>query len=248
MYNGQIADSAMGGSVFQPPLDSERLERSIVCPILPVVGRGTDIWGVAMATDNNNVLRCASKWRMAGVGDIVNVYDLRVQEAVGVVADADVLEGVRNWFAQVYGFSDLNNLYHASVKHQEISVFNRTEDYPVGFVPRIPALDGIDSAEVAPETLAPLVIFRTPVSRMVGKKFLPPTSLGALDAGLYSAGSLSAMRDFADVVMVAQEAEADFFLQYVVTGVNPAPSYAPTSYAVRDVPAVLRRRKRGIGS
>lgn len=203
---------------------------------------------MADSTDGFDVLRCACTWRFASAADIVNVVDLRPNELVGSALDSDVIQGVGQWFNTVYADGGITGLMSSLNVHQDIAIYNLTDDYPVGYTGRLPVLDGEGVAEALPTGVSALLTFRTAVSRRLGRKYLPPFTIDQLDDGRWGAGTMTVLAAVAVDYRLSVAVGEDFELQYVVRASASAASNVASSAIVRDVPAYQRRRKIGVGS
>lgn len=203
---------------------------------------------MANSTDGFDILRCAFRWRFGGAGDIVMVVDLQPDGLVGTAMDSAVVGAVEQWGLHVLEDGGLFPLMSNLCVHEDVAIYNLTDDYPVGFTGRIAAWDGSGTAEALPPQLAALLTFRTSTARRLGRKYLPPFTVTQLDDGRWGAGTVSVLRDLAELFTGSSETAEDWDIRYVVRSSSGAGSSLPTSYIVRDVPSTQRSRKIGVGS
>lgn len=203
---------------------------------------------MADSTDGFDVLRCACTWRYQSAGDVVNVVDLRPNELVGSALDSDVVSGVAQWFNTVYADGGVTTFMTEDLLHQDIAIYNLTDDYPVGYTGRLPVLDGENVGQALPSGVSALVTFRTAVSRRLGRKYLPPFTTTDVVAGRWSSGVMTMLAAFATDMRTSQAVGEDFELQYVVRATASAASNVAVSALIRDTPSYQRRRKIGVGS
>lgn len=201
-----------------------------------------------MATNLLDVIRVAVKWRNQYSGDVVNVFDFQLAGSVFPLTDGEVIDDVRNMIDTIYGDSDMIQSMHAANKHEEIAIFSVSNDYPIGYTGRVSTLDGVDAADTLPTGVAQLVIFRTAVSRRVGKKYLPPYSVGAMTADEFDVSYNIRAQNWAEQLMVPFTALSGALYRYVVLSSVTLTPTIPTSYAVRSIPAYQRRRREGRGA
>lgn len=203
---------------------------------------------MADSTDGFDILRCAFKWRFGGSGDIVMVVDLQPDGLVGSATDDAVLGAVEQWGLHVLEDGGLFGLMSNLCVHEDVAVYNLTDDYPVGNIGRIAAWDGDGASEALPSQVAALLTFRTSVSRRLGRKYLPPFTVDQVDNGRWSAGTVTVLRDIAELFTGSQPTAETWDIRYVVRASASAASSLPTSFIVRDVPSTQRSRKIGVGS
>lgn len=201
-----------------------------------------------MAIDNNTVLRCAVKHRLAGKSDIMNVYDLRVIESTfdGTVPSA--IAAVEDWFTEMYDTCSIPSAQTDQLVHVDISIYDMTHDAPVGYTGRISALDGAETGSIMPFTDALLIVLRTPVARIVGRKYLGGLTETSMNNGLWENPALIVGTNIGEWLTEDQVANADISFRYVVHQAATGAYIQATSYAARDVPAVMGKRKIGRGS
>lgn len=201
-----------------------------------------------MAVDNNTILRCAVRWRFDTVGDIVNVYDLRVSETVFDGNLTDVRAGVGAYFTFGYVDAGLLGLMTNRMLHADIAIFDVTHNSPLGYTGRIASLDGTGGSEAMPPGVGCLLLMRTLVSRKVGRKYMGGFMVNYVNDGRWDTGVVTATQDWGDWLLTEYDTGLDFGLQYVVLTSGALPADTPVSRYVSDIPSYQRRRRQGTGS
>lgn len=202
-----------------------------------------------MAVNDQDVLRVGVVWDDTVSGQVVNQYHIRVSVAVPPADDALVGDAIAQFLEEAYNDTALVSAMSNALTHVDVKLFNLTQNAPIPPLGSFAVLDGAGSAEQMPTGVAALVLLRTAVPRKVGKKYLPPFVVAAVDDGQWNAANMVILNDFADFI------EAEF--NYLATGISLnvvvanqlETVFSPVvrADAVR-IPAYQRRRKRGRGA
>jgi hypothetical protein len=200
-----------------------------------------------MAIQPNDILRVAARLRVTDVGDFVNVFHYRVNNAGGFT-DTQVCEElaqqVDDMYQQIKGYVPS---YAAAV---DINFFNVSQSVPLGSLPW-PVLTGGTggTGDMLPAQACAFVRALTGYSRSWAKKFLGPFVESFCDAhGFVASGGLTALglfgSDWLSTVTWAAVGEA----QPVVFNSKLAQWLPLIEIVVRNVFATMRTRRAGRGS
>lgn len=200
-----------------------------------------------MAVAGTDVLRVAVKWRNSTSGDVVNTFSLQVA-AIEDGSDASALAAVAEWADDLYTNSGYTSAMADNHTHEDISVFNLSQGVPVGYVGALSALDGGNAQPSLPSTDAPLLVFRTPLPRFVGRKYLPTVGINYVNDGQVSSSLLTLLNAMITKLLNPYEAEGYMTLRYVVTSADLVRIQIPNSGLARIDFADMGKRKRGRGS
>lgn len=201
-----------------------------------------------MANNNLDVINIAVHWRNSNAGDILNVYDVRLEGVSGTLSDAAVQSGVEEWLTSLYVDSDLVDAMADSNSHRAFYLYNITQGVPMLDGGRVAALDGNGSGADLPVGVAALVVARTAITRRIGRKYLPPFTVAQLASSEWTSGTMSILASYANQLPVNYITTGGWEIRYVV-GHRVGQVYSDVVQAVaRNVPAYQRRRKPGIGS
>lgn len=197
-----------------------------------------------MAVEVGDVLRIAARMRLAGIGDIINVYNF-VVAVNGFLNDGQVMDAVANIMDDLY--TTINQNVHQDVAYESIEGLNVTKsellpdrDWPL-------LVAGANITDMLPEMNAACCFFRTITPKVRASKFLPPFGVNTQTDGALNAVPVTEIEAFGDF-LVAPIVETSLTLGYVsrnrVTGII-------TSVSSRVVPArfrTQRNRRLGVGS
>lgn len=201
-----------------------------------------------MAVASGDVLKVAVKWRHSIAGDQVNTWHLGVSDVLAGT-NADALAAVTLWAEHMYQSSGVTNYMTALLRHEDIAVFNHNSGgFPVGNIGRLPDLDGAGSTQSLPSITAPLLVLRTNVSRMVGRKYLPTFTEEAMLDGKLNEPAYTVIQVMANDLIVPYEAIGYMTLSTLVRAADGLSVATVSSYAIREHFARIGTRQVGKGS
>lgn len=191
-----------------------------------------------------DVVRMAVVWRFDGAADQVNVLHAILGPNVSTT-DAGVLADIGLYVRAAYQFvlTEVCTL----VTHDRIEVKNVTDNTVFGALPRDNNLDGAEAAQcLSPDTTA-LIVFRTLLSRVSGRIYLPTFSEAQQSGGELITASTDNMADMADFLMTTQNMVNGTDITYAVHSVSGV-TRVPISYRVIANTRKQARRQVGRGS
>lgn len=142
----------------------------------------------------NDIIRIQSRMLRNGVDAVQNVWHVRHES--GVVADDAV------WVAQVAALIDQEFLAYAAgmstnITPLDLLFFNITQDVTLPDGAWVTFLGGTAPEEANAPQVSCEVYWRTAAARVVGRKFLPPSTENHNNDGIWDAGLLALLLTFA---------------------------------------------------
>lgn len=198
-----------------------------------------------MPSDNGNILRVVPRWLWGGTEEVVNVWHLRVI-STGAITDADMSTAVNEWLEAAYAIvNDRMSNYNV---HYDTQITNLTVGYSFTPLAANTNLNGLDTTDILPSTDCPLVVWRTGVSRRLGRKYLPPTTKTQLASGRWVAGMMTDLNALGTFCELDYVVDPDLSLEPGVRSTLNASWSSFVSHKVSNVPSHVDRRKIGVGS
>ena len=198
-----------------------------------------------MAIGDGDVIRVTAVLKRATVDDVMNVFYARLVAGGG--ASQSALRGdLAAWMEDVY--DGLQPGIVDDVTFDEIQLFNMTDGTPEPTESWPTLTVGGSTGDPLPEGVAALVIARTGLSRVIGKKYFGLFSEAAATDGLWTAPTM-ALFATAGADWITPFTGASLATWDPVVWRRVAMTHAAFTEAVTtNVPAYQRRRKRGVGS
>lgn len=201
-----------------------------------------------MAASDGDILRVSIKWRHAVGGDQVNTYNLVCSDVIDGTNE-DILDAVTLWAKHVYNSSGVTALMSAALTHQEISVFNyESGGFPIGYTGAVSDLNGTNAVESLPTITAALIVERTGVSRVVGRKYIPTLGESCNNAGRVDSGCVVVLQVMANRLAAPYDAPGLMTFTNYVRAADGLSGAAVTSALPRSDWARIGSRKPGRGS
>lgn len=197
-----------------------------------------------MTVSNNDVLRLSTVWTVGGSDEQVNVWHVGVTTIPGSVADLN--DDLAEYLTDLY--SDVLTAMVNDLVHTRIEVFNVTDGSPEVWIGAVPALDGQDSGDPLPLGAAMLVYWRTSISRVIGKKYLPTMSEANHTGGVWNAGTILAGDDMGLKFMNPYVSANGTTIRGQVYRPTTNTTTLPITYTTSPIVAYQRRRRPGRGS
>lgn len=197
-----------------------------------------------MTVNVGDRLRITAVLRVNGQADVMNVFAIRTG-GLDSTTDEAAMENIELYLSGVYSAgTDLISGLCATV---EVRGFNVTQDRPLPVVPWTHFAAGSSGGELLPFGCAALVLFRTGLNRVLGRKFIPGITEATVTHGALSVSAVNAAALWAGALAAGYEAiSGDTRYDYFVE--NKLGVYiAPLSATIRTQIAYQRRRKPGVG-
>jgi hypothetical protein len=194
-----------------------------------------------------DLLEVAIVHTLGPVDEQINVFHMHVAVA-GTGTDADLDADLLEYFGDAYAL--IEHLMPTSMDVQEIRYRNVTDNTPTRYVPWTGTYTGgTSTGEHLPPACAALILYRTGVLKVLGKKYLPTFSEAAQDGGVWSAGTLGSVGAFGgatdgQVTMPVTNIELEFRVFSRTLGND----YPIIGAQARSQVAYLRSRRFGRGS
>lgn len=199
-----------------------------------------------MAISNLNIVRVAAKMTVAGIADCLNVYHVVCQQGTSGGTDAAYRLAIQEYIAALY--ATIAAVTSNAVTSVVLELFNESTDNPEAPLAWTPAFAGGDAGQLLPSGVAGFVWLRTNVSRVQGRKYLPPSTETQNGVGAWVAGYQAAAAAFGAFLLVAFTASNGAVIQYGVFRPIPGSLAFPTSAGVASDARYQRRRRAGVGS
>ena len=149
-----------------------------------------------MPTNAGDIIRVACRFRWSSVDEMINVHYFTVQDETAPPNDAELLLDLSEVLSDAY--TNVQGRISDQVSADDITVYNITDDYPLGVVNwTAPFGGGMGAGDALPPGTAAIVLWRTATKRVLGKTFLPVFSESQQSAGLLTNAAQSDMEDFA---------------------------------------------------
>lgn len=200
-----------------------------------------------MTVAQGDLLRLAVRQRWAGTDDIVNVLHYEVFTVPAGGAEEDVLEDLADGISLKYAI--LESSLSDNLDAVDISVYNITQDGPVGTVGFTPDYSGgSGTGDSLPTFVAGLIFFPTSVKRRVGRLFVGGLTEATGSAGFVAGATVTVLQTFGTALLSLSGGPNNGVYRLVVysraNGVHTVPNFA----RVAPLYAIQQRRKRGRGS
>lgn len=201
-----------------------------------------------MSVANGDHVRLSVIWRSTISGDQVNVIDAEVSGLAGPMTDTAFLAAIDTALVDWYETSGVCVYMPDSTLHYNVHAYNVTSGLVIGETGAISTLDGQSALEPLPSGATGLVLLRTGVSRVVGRKYLPSFVGGTLTNGVWSVTIMGVLTAFAAAFSQLTPGGGDLELTpFVFSQVGNVRHPIVNAQPVR-VPAYQRRRREGRGS
>lgn len=197
-----------------------------------------------MTVLGGDTLRVTAVQSFGVAASAMNVYSFRCL-GTGPWDDADVMEVVEVHLSSIYNHT--NAFTVSLINPVEIRAFNDTQNAPIATVPWTTWAGGTAAQEPLPYGVAILVLFRTSVPRVLGRKFLPGCGEGNCSGAAFDATVLAGATAYAGNLMTDYtDVGLGLTLQYRIKD-KFGGEHIPSEAVVSLNPAYQRRRRAGRG-
>jgi len=175
-----------------------------------------------LTTNVSDRLRVTAVMSVAGAISVQNVYDVNcITEPGG--DDVDVMEALAEWLDSAY--TEIVGSLSNQLVFEEVRGFNITKDGPMPTVPWPTLTTGTPSGDYPPTAVAALVLFRTALAKVIGRKYIGILPESAMTAGLL----------ISSVIL-----ELSAFALAIVAGPTPSGPAGAFDYGIRQSNGILR--------
>ncbi len=195
--------------------------------------------------DNGDILRFGAGLSLQGVYDIVNVWYVRADFAVGHTW-ADVTPWVQSYMEAIY--DELNATLSDLIGTNVISVANVTQDTTIGVIAWSPTWAGADTSEVTAPGVCCFAWGRTYKPRVQIRKYFGVFGEGNMADGVWSAAVQAAVKAALQIHIDAYLPVGGAAFKGIAYNRALATWTEAVSVDASAEPAYQRRRKRGRGS
>lgn len=197
-----------------------------------------------MTNEVNDILRVTAVLRTSDQVTINNVYHTRIL-TMGNGDDSVVADDVAAWLD--FAYTEVIGLLPTGVSFIEVTTFNVTKDSPLPTASWPTLTAGTGGGDITPEGVAALIIFRTAVAHVIGRKFIGTLAEADTTNALLTAGALTDLAQFAAALLPSfnNPIEANTYRMGILGKTGAL--HAITSAIVAALPAYQRRRRRGRG-
>lgn len=203
-----------------------------------------------MSFTQGDVAKLDLRWQVGTIGIACNVFQLQCfQNGVHDVPDVDVLVDMGTYMESILGPMEPHIVVSVDVTGCDLYKKVGDQFNLVGPVPVLFTAESISDPE--PSGVAALMVAKTAISRVQGKKYFCGLAENAVEGGLWVAGVLAAMLqsglNWITPWVMSNDPNTSWFPGVWSTKAGGFSLFA-TSIATRDVPAYQRRRKAGVGA
>lgn len=199
-----------------------------------------------MAIGTNDVIRVAARGHLPLVGDLVNVFHLKIGSGT-IDAESVVIDAILDWVETIY--TPIMGFMSSSCTVTDINIFNVTQNQPVGSFAWPTLVGGSQGGDILPSTIAGFVRATTGISRNWAKKFVWPMAESANDGqGFVAAAAMTALMDFGAAWIAPFTLPLGVNVHPVVFHAATGTWNTVTEIIVRNVWANMRTRRPGRGS
>jgi hypothetical protein len=200
-----------------------------------------------MASVAGNIIRVAARHLYAAIDENVNVHHFNINTQPGTADDEVMLEDLATLLSEAY--ASVQAFMPTAVDAYDITVYNISQDYPVGVTTwTVGYTGGTSGGDGLPPGTAPLVLFRTATKNVLGKTFLPSFIESEQSNGMLVSGAKTACLAFASTIRDTSPQGGGYGFTKVVWSNSTAIAHPITSQGVSPQLAYQRRRKIGVGS
>jgi hypothetical protein len=199
-----------------------------------------------MSVANGDHVRLTAVHTFNGQAQVQNVYDVVVTDTSGSpTVNLDFMEDAAAYMELVY--SEVQAFTSNLLGYTEVRGFIVNKNEPLPTVPYPNLISGESTAEALPLGAAGLVLFRTSIARVVGRKYVGGIVASALADSFWTGGFMDALDAFGTAVRVGMGGEVNGSLAtfgVFTTGGSLAPA---VTHQAQVTPAYQRRRRQGRG-
>lgn len=201
-----------------------------------------------MVTNVGDILRVSAIMKNVDSGMVANVFHLRLASvSSGPISDEDTKIDVAAYLNGLY--SPMNNLIANDIRYDTINVFNITQDRPYGNQPWPTLVQGTNTDELLPSTVAAFVQGNTGFSRCWARKFISGfTTASNTSNGFIEPATLTALAGWGSRWVAGYTSLANSTYWPVVYRSVVALWVPVVEVIVKDVWATIRRRRANRGA
>lgn len=197
-----------------------------------------------MTVQSGNVMQMSARLEFDGTEDVMNVFQFRNDEVVGV-DDQVMIDALITYLETLYTL--INASLVTLMSYRDIRAANISSGEVFGTFPWPTLVNGLNAGAAMAPGVALLANFSTGVSRVTPRKYFGvfPTSTMAAD-GLFGAGVVAAVASVA-AAMIGPLTASGISFTYGYRSPKTVDFEPVVAATVGDVPAYQRRRKQGRG-
>lgn len=200
-----------------------------------------------MTVAMGDILRVAARQEWGGREDVVNVLHYEVFTAPTGGAEADVLEDLADGLSLSY--QTIEARLSDDLLPVDISVFNVTQDAPVGVTTwTIDYAGGTGTGENAPLFCSAMILYPTSVKRRIGRIYVGGLTEATIAGNTFASGVNASMLTFGTVLMSLSGGPNLGVYRYGVYSRSNGTFTVPSTVRVAPLVAITSRRKSGRGS
>jgi hypothetical protein len=197
-----------------------------------------------MSLGNGNTIRCAVEWLFDGKSQVVNTYHLGLSNITGQTQDeirADITEYFEGLYSSITNDMAVNNV------HVGIGLYNQSTNNPEIGIGASSTLDGTAGGDPLPAQDCAFLWARTALSRLIGKKYLPPFVEARWDGAKWDSTTSTHLRNMCDFLMQQYESTNGTRFLYQIWSFEHPGAHLPIEVNYALGVRIQRRRRPGVG-
>lgn len=200
-----------------------------------------------MAVSAGDIISVSCRFGFHNLDDQVNKLHVRVGTPPSPNDDASLSEDILGWVDQFY--TELAPAISDNVGTTDITLYNVTEDAPVGQYSWPTLAGGEATAEPLPPQATMLVLLRTGLKRRLGRMYLPTFTESHQNGGVWGSGTIALVESVYPSFMIGSTTgpNGTIFIPVVYSPTDGL-GYSVTSFRVLPTVATMKSRKVGRGS
>jgi hypothetical protein len=192
----------------------------------------------------NDVVKATVKMNLFnGQSAVQNVFQFRLNTSsvTDTGARADLVEKLETFYGE------LEVVLSEHLTFEEVDFFNLTTGQPMGATEFDVLATGANVGDVLPGGVAGLIVFRTGISRVLGRKYIGGFTEGNSSDGAVDSGALAALADAGGFMLgsFVGISTGGTWLPGVISTAGPFWAYQEA--IIRNIWAYQRRRRPGAG-
>lgn len=200
-----------------------------------------------MATTSGNIIRAACRHFFEEVDEQVNVFHFTVNDIPATLNDALLLVDLAELIGTAY--LQVDNYISSAIFASDISVYNVTQDYPLGTIDfGAGYTGGLATGDALPPGTSGIVLWRTATKRVLGKTYLPTFAESTQNRGSLDTAVRAAMSAFAGEMRTVAPGVNDYSFDLHVYSREAGQARPIVSSTAALKVGYQRRRKAGVGS
>lgn len=190
-------------------------------------------------------IRVAVVWQNSAAQEFVNTHHISLGGTID--SDDNVVEGaIALWLEEAY--ADAVPYMSSILSHNRTEILIENSTAATSLLSPDSNLDGADTNQPLPFAVSYLILLRTAVRGVVGRKYLPVFTEASSTNGVWTAGTNTDMASVAAAFSSVWTSPGGMVITPRVYSRASNTQRAITGYAAQAVPAYQRRRRPGRGS